>query len=307
MTTDGMTPKDIVISLMKEAVPERTDEITKLWETYDVDVKLILDAKRITLKADRDRITFDAKTMEVFWLIGFGGWKAIECYAPLVVASFTRGETVADLIKGDTGLDEVERDYKERRAAAQTLIDALDPSVAPWPPDLPRPNADRDTFGDVQYKVVFDLACMAVAFTLFHEFRHAMLDRDCARPADRREEELACDVWSREFMTAKLATYAMAHGHSYDEVLRKRSMGFALAALILYEITPVSDHGGNCEYFSIATRLQALLDQTPLPPNDHFWIFVAAILVGILRQKNVKIDAPPLSARDLAIYLLEKV
>ncbi len=89
----------------------------------------------------------------------------------------------------------------------------------------------------------------------------------------RGEEDLACDVWAREFMTAKLAEYARANSHDYHEVLQKRSMAFALDALILHEITPVWDHGGNQLYFSVATRIEALLQNTPLPENSHFWAF----------------------------------
>jgi Peptidase U49 len=243
----------------------------------------------------------------VFWLIGFGGWKAIECYSPHVICSTISGQTIADLINDDHGLGEVERAYKERRASAQTLIDAADPALAPWPPDLPRPNADRNTCNDAQYKVAFDLTCLAAAFALFHEFHHVMLDRDISRPSDRREEELACDVWAREFMTAKLAAYAKDNDHNYHEVLRKRSMGLALAALILHEITPVWDHGGNQAYFSVADRLQAILDNTPLPENDHFWVFAASLLIGILRQRHVTIDAPAMSAKALTRYLIGRL
>jgi hypothetical protein len=132
-----------------------------------------------------------------------------------------------------------------------------------------------------------------------------MLDRDGLRPKDLREEELACDVWAREFMTAKIADYAQSHGHDYHDVLRKRSMGFALAALILHEITPFWDHGGNKAYFSIRTRLQTILDNTPLPDDDHFWIFAASLLIGLYRQKARAILARPMKPRMLTRYLLE--
>jgi hypothetical protein len=84
-------------------------------------------------------------------------------------------------------------------------------------------------------------------------------------------------------------------------------MGLALAALILHEITPVWDHGGNRQYFSVADRLRALLENTPLPRNDHFWILAASLLIGIFRQKNIPIDAPAMSAAELAAYLLERL
>jgi hypothetical protein len=96
-------------------------------------------------------IAFDAKTMDVFWLIGFAGWKAIECYSPLVVYSAAAGQTISDLIKADTGLDDVERAYKERRATPQAFIEAGNVESPPWPPDLPRPSADRHALDDDQY------------------------------------------------------------------------------------------------------------------------------------------------------------
>jgi hypothetical protein len=245
--------------------------------------------------------------MEVFWLIGFSGWKAIECYSPIVLVSAATGQKVHDLIKADHGLPEHERAYKERLAAAQTLIDAPDPARAPWPPDLPRPSANRDALDDPQYKAAYDLTLLAAAFTLFHEFSHVILDRDGVRHSDRREEELACDVWAREYMTVKLAEYAQAKGHNYQEVLLKRSMAFALDALILHEITPVWDHGGNEQYFSVRVRIEALLENTPLPESSHFWVFTASLLLGILRQKHIPIDAPILGARDLTRYLIAKL
>ncbi|MEH2550760.1 hypothetical protein V1283_007405 [Bradyrhizobium sp. AZCC 2262] len=307
MTNGAVTPRDTLVALMQGAVPERQAETEALWETDNPEVVLVADAKRITLNADKDRIQFDAKTMDVFWLIGFSGWRAIECYTPVVVWSAKSGQALAELIKLDDGLADVEQAYKERRAAAQALIDAEDPASAPWPPDVPEPNADRYALNDPQHQVAFDLTCLAVAFTIFHEFRHVMLDRDKARSRDPREEELACDVWAREFMTGKLAAYAADNQHEYCDVLRKRSMGLALAALVLHEITPIWDHGGNRFYFSIADRMQAILDNTPLPANDHFWVFAASLLVGIFRQKHIPIDAPAMSAHELVAYLIARL
>lgn len=288
-------------------VPERKDKILSLWNKYDPEVILVDDAKRVTLNATKDRIKLDAKTMDVFWLIGFGGWRAIECYMPHVIYSAASGKTVSELMQNDEELADVERDYKERRAAAQTLINSANSASAPWPPDLPRPSADRNALTDPQYQATFDLTCMAVAFAVFHEFRHVMLDRNNERPQDLREEELSCDVWARSFMTANIAAYADDHNHNYSDVLRKRSMAFALAALILHEITPVWDHGGNSAYYSIAVRLQTILDNTPLPDNDRFWIFAASLLIGIFRQKGFPTDAPAMSSKALVNYLIARL
>jgi Peptidase U49 len=307
MTDDVVTPQQTVIALMLGAVPERKDEIETLWTKYNPDVLLVADAKRVTLDADKDRIRFDTKTIDVFWLIGLSGWRAIECYSAAVLLSAASGKTVAGLLEIDEELGAIERNYNERRAAAQALIDAAESALAPWPPDIPQPSADRNALDDAQYRAAYDLTCLAVAFTLLHEFRHVMLDHDTTRPNDLREEEMACDVWAREFMTSKLASYAQEHGHDYSAVLRKRSMGLALATLILHEITPVWDHGGNQSYFSVADRMKAILDNTPLHENDHFWVFAASLLIGIFRQKNVAIGAPSMNARELARYLIDKL
>ena len=239
MTTQSGDPRDAVIALLLGAVPERQADIECLWEKYDPRVTVCDNACGVTLNATKERIAFDPKTIDVFWLIAFSGWRAIECYSPHVLCSFIMNQKIESLVRQDSTLHEIERDYKERRAAVHSLIDARDALDTRWPPDLPRPSADRNAFEDVQYKATFDLTLLAIAFTLFHEFRHVMLDTEGKRHTDQREEELACDVWAREFMTVNVAKYTTQHGHSYTEVLRKRSMGFALAALVLHDITPV--------------------------------------------------------------------
>jgi hypothetical protein len=167
-----------------------------------------------------------------------------------------------------------------------------------------RSRCGRKTVPDNQYKATFDLTGSAVAFTLFHEFRHVMLDRDGKRPADRPEEELACDVWAREFVTVTAAAYAASKGLTYAEVLQRRSMSFVLAALILHEITPIWGHGGNGDYFSVAVRMETILKNTRLPPNSHFWNFAAAVLIGMCRQKHIPFDPPAMSAQALTDYLV---
>ncbi len=287
---------------MVGVVPEREAEIDNLWQIYDPDIEVVDDRRGITLNATRDRIRFDPKTMDVFWLIGFSGWRAIECYSPHIILSAC-GVSLQSLLDGDEMLPELEREYRERLRAANGLIAADDAEAAAWPPDIPRPSANRNALDDAQYKAAFDLSVMAVAFTILHEFRHVMLDRDRQRPTDRREEELQADVWARDFITAKVKAYATANGHTYNEVLRKRSMGLAIAALILHEITP--QHGGNCDYFSIKVRLGTLMDNTPLPNDDHFWVFSASLLLGIFRQRHLALPQAPMTARALTESLLE--
>ena len=302
-----MSPREVVLSHLINAVPERSNEIRALWQQYNPDIIVEQNSRCIKLQASMKRIVFEPKTMQVFWLICFSGWKAIECYSPHVKRSVCSDKTIDTLMQADDNDDSFEIVWRQRLAAAKELIQAEFPECVPWPSDVPFPNDNRNAFTDPQHLAAFDLTCLAVAFTLFHEFRHVMFGKDKDYPSDRREEELACDVWAREFMTAKLATYVQEHNHNYYRILRKRSIGFALAALIIHEITPVIDHGGNNEYFSIATRLQAILDNTSLPDNDHFWVVAASILVGIFRQKGLAINTSAANAKLLTNYLLDNL
>jgi Peptidase U49 len=306
-TEDDVPPKDMVIALMRGVTPERDAEIVTLWERYNPRVCLVKDEARITLNANKDRIAYSYKTMEVFWLIGFAAWKAIECYSPCVVVSALNGRPVSETLNADDGIDDVELSYRERLAAARALIDAPTTESVPWPTDIPRPTIATSAFADPQFQAAFDLTCISAAFAFFHEFKHVMLEQDGERHADLREEELACDVWARQFMTARLSVYADDNGHPFYKVLEKRAMGLALAALILHEITPVWDRGGNRHYFSVTDRIRALVDNTALPERGYFWVFVASLLIGIFRHKNISIGASPMSPRDLAHYLLERL
>jgi hypothetical protein len=95
------------------------------------------------------------------------------------------------------------------------------------------------------------------------------------------------------------------YGHCFE---CRRTMGLALAARIFHENTPSWAHGGNHQYFSVATRLQAILDNTPLDNDSNpFWCFTACLLVRICRQREVSFDAPSMSCKALTRYLIERL
>jgi len=242
------------------------------------------------MNANRHRIRFDTKTIDLFWLLGFSAWRSIEVYSPALVISMLLGLTIDQALQMDEKLTTFERDYKERMQAAASLISATSTGEIAWPPDVPRPQADRDSFSDPQHKVAFDLTALALAFALLHEFSHVKLLAEKSQPDTLPEEELACDVWARDFMTAKLAAYARAHGHTYEEVSQKRAMALALAAIIVHAITPTAAQWGNSEYPPLSDRIQAIVAGFNLAPDSWFWFFAACLLVGIMRQEHRPLD-----------------
>lgn len=305
--TNEPTDQTIVLHLLRGAVPERADEISGLWTKYAPAIDVSPSAVGTKMNANRHRIRFDTKTIDLFWLLGFSAWRSIEVYSPALVITMLWGLPIDQALQIDEKLTTFERDYKERMKAAASLISATSTGDIPWPPDIPRPQADRDSFSDPQDKVAFDLTAMALAFALLHEFSHVKLLAEKAQPDTLPEEELACDVWARDFMTAKLADYSRAYGHTYEDVSQKRAMALAVAATIIHAITPTAAQWGNSEYPPLSDRVQAIVAGCNLPPDSWFWFFVACLLVGIMRQEHRPLDIAGRSPQALAEALIATV
>jgi len=69
---------------MEGTVPNERTRSRPFGRNTNPDVVQLADAKHVTLNADKDRIQFDVKTMDVFWLMASAGWKAIKMLSPLV-------------------------------------------------------------------------------------------------------------------------------------------------------------------------------------------------------------------------------
>lgn len=252
MTVKGAEPGTAMMNLLLGAVPERRAELEDLWASYSPNVRVVEDGPRLKLSTKGQRIAFSAKTLDVYWLIGLNGWLALEAYSTQVLLSSELGCTIGGVVQVDKDLEGFERAYRERRATARLLAEAIDISQVAWPPDLPRPSADRNAIPGSQYHAAFDLTLLAVAALLLHEFRHVMLAVDRQQQVCLRDEEMACDVWAREFMTVKAGLYAEQRDHAYSEVIRKRSMALALASVMIHDTTPVWERLGVREHWLAA-------------------------------------------------------
>jgi len=191
--------------------------------------------------------------------------------------------------------------------SAASLIAAVSTDEIAWPPDVPRPQADRDILSDPQDQVAFDLTALALAFALLHEFSHVKLLAEKAQSDTLPEEELACDVWARDFMTAKMSDHAHAHGHTYEEVSQKRAMALGLAATIIHTITPTAAQWGNSEYPPLSNRIDAIVAGFNLPQDSMHWFFMACLLVGIFRQEHRPLDVTGQTPKALTEALIARM
>lgn len=306
-----MTPepsdRTIVLHLLRGAVPERADEISRLWRQYGHAVEVAPSAKGVTMNADATRIQFDTKTIDFFWLFGFSAWRAIEVYSPALVLATITGMPLDQALNADTERGPFELDYKQRIASAKSLIAADQTAEIFWPADIPEPTSDREGLKDVHHIAAFDLVAFALAFSLLHEFKHVMYCADNSAPSALPEEEIACDTYARDFMTSGLAAYAKKHGHNFAQVQQKRAMGIALAAVIIHAMTPTHAHWGNRQYPPIAERLTAMISGYSLPASSSFWLFTACLLIAIMRQENRPLDIVANSNQEMVEILLDRL
>lgn len=297
--------RTIILNLLRGAVPERADEVSRLWVDRGHGVEIVPSGKGLKMSATDKRIRFDLKTIDFFWLMGFCFWRSMAVYGPaLEIAS--HGTVTLDLA---LAIDEeraiYEAEFKHRVAVGQALIAAQRTDDIDWPEGTPLPTNDRDGLPDVEDKSANDLVGLALAFALLHELRHVMFRADDGDDMPGPEEEMACDTWARAFMTDKLAGYASSQNLPFAKVRQKRAMGTALAAAIVHAMTAPHERWGGSDYPPISERITAMMDGYDLPETSHFWHFAGCILIAILRLDHRRLDLTAPTKKEMVAELLD--
>src|SRR5487761_787208 len=129
--------REYVERLLEGAAPERLEDMKVLWTEYDPQFFVAEDHSGIKMATLGNRVTFDNKTLAIYWLLSFAGWRTIECYSPAVLAatsgssliarrnpfhclmgrlirvSSPPGTTLATALQSDSGLSAVENRLNE--------------------------------------------------------------------------------------------------------------------------------------------------------------------------------------------------
>jgi len=304
---DERSDRTIVLNLLRGAVPEQADWLCAIWVEHGHEVKVAPSGRGATMNSTSKRIKFDTKTIDFFWLTGFVLWRAIALYSPAVVCATRTDLTIDQVLAADDERPQLELDHKQRMSAIVALLEARDTDEIAWPDDIPRPTADRDGLKDCEEIATFDLVLFALTFAILHELRHVMFRKACDAPADVSAEEMLCDIWARDVMTAKMANYSQETGNTFAEVGQKRATGIALAAIIVHTMTAQSVRWGTEEYPPIADRLTAMIAGYSLPENSNFWLFTACLLVATLRQDRVPLEVSEHSYKAMVETLLDRL
>ena len=303
------TPK--IMQLIAKSAPEREAQLHDFLRAHPVRFLEVEDTTRIVMHADSECVYYARKDVQVVWLLGFSIWRAIELFAPAILAPKLFGRSAESVIGMDEKLPRFERDYRERLASVARVIGDKTLDRAVWPPDIPEPVASRDELSGVQDKLVYDIVIMATAVLFLHELRHAKFAREdgngVPRPS-RREEEGLCDAHARDWFISKHDQYAAEHGHDPQKVCSKRAMALLIVCEFLRCAKDHTGITGAALYPPLAERIAVLSGSLPLSDTDHYWVFSSCVLFAEARRRGVPgLELPADSPKAISEYLLERL
>lgn len=280
-----MSPANVIQNLFVGAAPERHDELKHLIQTYRPTFELAKDNIGTTYKAVRERIVWDHKSVTHDWLVTFAAWSVFRAYCPLIIVGRILGGAITnELISTDAELDSVEGEFDNMCYAANSIRLCSDLNEFPWPQEIPYPTPDRDGLFSDEERFCFDIALLAIAATFLHELAHVRFWADGNAPEDPREEERACDAFSREFLLSKVSDYALQTSQDAGMVLSKRVMGLATAA---FAIDESSRTGGVADsHPTSGDRFRYLALQAPALENDDCWVYTASLMLASVRRRG---------------------
>jgi hypothetical protein len=272
---------DAIEALFGGVVPERIEKMRL--ESRDADWVRLLDAPRFLLQASCGVIQVSEKALRLIWLTGYAAWSGVEAYNVRIVWERLNGAAF-DPAAWSAYPQQQSRDERFDRLLAKLrdLETAASLDDFEWPDDVPVP-VEGLHIGDISQKATFDLICIAGAFVFAHEFRHALLDRDGARPGRLVDEERECDRWALALLLDEIPAYAGYAKEDPTLVRAKRILGIIFAQLAILTLTPRGRWEETDEYPAVRARLRAALDAAVDPVPEWFWTTIASLLTAFAR------------------------
>lgn len=298
-------------SLAKElilaAVPERREELARLWGTYGPQFRSGADRPGFHLAAGMaSLIVYTTRSLRRLWLLGFAGDAAMKALGGVIFCLRYLGRPLDLAFVGQLeGQADADRAFDEILAAAQDLGEREDAGGFRWPSRVPEPEAGRPAHPTGA--LAFDLTCLATAFTFLHEVQH-LIGQTEGTARGGPAEELDCDAYARGMLLDRVQVYASTAGVSAALVARKRAMAIALATFFIVWITPPDAAAGTDTHPPLRDRLDALAGGLTPDDDEDLWIFLCCLLASTLRRAG-RIPGPVAfsSSRELALALMREL
>ncbi len=292
--------------LFEGVIPERIEEIMSLITKYSAQFRQTCDRDGFYMVGGPfGAIQYTNRSMQQLWLFGYTGLLSMHCYTTFIVLLKSSGvELDMEKVKKIYGQEKAEKDFSILLDKIREINGAASEGDYIWPKDIPTPEQGRQA--DEERALVFDLSCIAAAYVFLHELKHAMFSTDGDAPTNPIEEELACDAFAKEIMTARIAQYSEQSGYPEDKVKMKRFMGIALASAFLLFATERSRLSGSDTHPAIHERWLCTVGDLDLPTNDYFWLYFASLALSIFQTVGVPIPNKKVeSFRSLCLDLIE--
>ncbi|WP_195845749.1 phage exclusion protein Lit family protein [Burkholderia pseudomallei] len=267
--------QDAVKALFLGLAPEKSDDLERLWENYQLQFCLFTDEKGVMLEGGAYRyVHFNHCALRVIWVSAFAAWEAYAC---------------AQSAFGDGELRSFDR-LQELLALALEIRDAKDPGSVPLG-GLPEPGSIPS---DLELRAPAELAMFAAGWAMLHEVRHLKHQQDFTATGDgdapelARAEELSCDRFAADYLIATAAHYASAHAVDEAKIRMKRALGVYFGAFALI----VLGHPNWEEtesHPSVSDRLREIRSVLSAGRLDEALCVAGLALVGL---KQIWADAP---------------
>lgn len=296
----GVDAPDAVKTVILASAPEKENDLQKIWHEYSPAFGLANDKQGFYFEAGAfGMVLFTSRSMSYMWLLGFAAQEALKDYCGVAIGSVIYG-------KFDPAYFELfpPSKFGEMIAQIRNISECENEGDFPWPKEIPHPKNGKPT--DLTGAMVFDLLCMAAAYSFLHEVEHVRVAQDGTK-LDPHDEEFQCDKFAREMLLDGIAEYSKTSGYPEKAVTTKRAISISLASFFMLSITPIEAWGGSRSHPSIASRINALTRSLSLPDNDHFWTYLSCLLIAQLHSKGESLESFPVaSTKEFAETLLKK-
>ena len=259
--TDAVNVENIAAEILFNGVaPERKEDLQRLWAEHGFHFARVGDTGAFKMEAGPFGIVeFTSQTTAQIWLLGYAAWCAIEAYGGLCWSLRAKGQSFdlskMDLLPSETSAQEkLEALPLEARAFGQSD----QTSNFAWPERVPVPG--QTAFANKREKAAYDLICFAAAYVFLHEMKHVMFRHPSEPRLSDHKEEMACDLFAREFLLGHAAEYARDFGWNCDDVLRKRAIGILVANFVFLAVTPMGLWWGSEKHPPLAKRLRQIIE-----------------------------------------------
>ena len=291
---------DAVKTVILASAPEKEKDLEKIWDEYSPAFSLANDKQGFCFEAGAfGMVLFTSRSMSYMWLLGFAAQEALKDYCGVSIGSVIYGRF------DPAYFDDVPHSkFGDLIALIPTISEVENEEDFPWPEGIPHPKFGKPK--DLSGSMVFDLLCMAAAYSFLHEVEHVRIAQD-GETLDPHDEEFRCDKSARDMLLDGIAEYSKTSGYPEEGVATKRAISISLASFFLLAVTPEEAWGGSRSHPSIASRISALTDSLSLPDNDHFWTYLSCLLIAQLHIKGESIESFPVgSTKEFAETLLGK-